>query len=118
LQRLIARYGREIVVVHGGAAGIDASFSKACKSLGVAVEVRLTNWPQTDNPTIGSKNHELIKDGADLCIALHRSIGTSERRRDCVNQAIQAGIPTFLIADEQAVPSRLERADSRLSGTG
>jgi hypothetical protein len=33
-----------------------------------------------------------------------------------VRQAIQAGIPTFLIADEQAVPSGLRTGDARLSG--
>jgi hypothetical protein len=116
LERLIARYGREIVIIHGGAAGVDESFSKACKSLGIALDVRLASWPQTGNPTIGTRNRELIKDGADLCIALHRSIGTSQRTRDCARQAIQAGIPTFLIADERAIPSRLQRADARLSG--
>jgi hypothetical protein len=116
LQRLIARYGRKIVIIHGGAAGVDASFSKACKSLGITVDVRLANWRQTGPPTIGSKNWVLLKDGADLCIALHRSIGTSQRTRDCARPAIQAGIPTFLIADEQAIRSRLKRADVRLSG--
>ena len=33
-----------------------------------------------------SKNRELVKDGADLCIALHRSIGTSRRTRDSLFQ--------------------------------
>ena len=107
LQRLIARYGRDIVVVHGGFPGVDQSFNKACKSLGVTVEVRLAEWPQTGTPTIGTRNRELIKPGADLCIALHRSVRTSQRTRDCVLQAIQAGIPTFLIEDERAIPIRL-----------
>jgi hypothetical protein len=117
LQRLIARYGRKIVIVHGGEAGVDESFNKACKSLGIAVEARLANWPQTGPPILWSKNRELVKDGADLCVALHRSIGTSRRTRDCERQAIQNGIPTYLITDEQAIPSRLTRADARLSGT-
>ena len=113
LQRLIARYGREMVIVHGGAVGVDESFSRACKSLSVDVEVRLANWPQTGHPTIGSKNHELIKDGADLCIAFHGSIGTSQRTRDWVSKAIQAGVPTFLIEDENATPRRFRRTDAR-----
>jgi YspA, cpYpsA-related SLOG family len=115
LQRLIARYGPDIVIVHGGAVGVDEAFNKACKSLGIAVEVRLAEWPQTGTPTISTRNRELIKPGADLCIALHRSVRTSERTRDCVLQAIQAGIPTFLIEDEQASPIRLHRADTRLA---
>src|SRR6516225_12062009 len=116
LRRLVQRYGPNLTMVHGGENGVDESFNKACKSLGIAVEVRLPNWPHTGLPTIGNKNRELIKDGADLCIALHRTIGRSQRTLDCVRQAIQAGIPTFLITDEQAVPSRLRTGDARLSG--
>ena len=115
LNRLIARYGRDIVIVHGGCPGVDESFNKACKSLGITVEVRLASWPQTGTPTIGTRNRELIKPGADLCIALNRSVRTSDRTRDCVLQALQAGIPTFLIEDEQAIPERLRPADSRLA---
>jgi hypothetical protein len=116
LQRLIARYGRKIVIIHGGEAGVGESFSKARKNLGIAVDARLASWPQTGPPMLWSKNRELVKDGADLCIALHRSIGTSRRTRDCARQAIQNGIPTYLIADNRAIPSRLKRADARLSG--
>jgi YspA, cpYpsA-related SLOG family len=117
-QQLIARYRRDIVIVHGGCPGVDESFYKACKSLGVAVEVRLAEWPQTGMPTIGTRNCELIKPGADLCIALHRSVRTSQRTRDCALQAIQAGISTFLIEDEQAIPIWLPLADARLAGPG
>jgi hypothetical protein len=56
LQRLIARYGRDIVIIHGGEAGVDESFNRACKSLGIAVEARLANWPQTGPPMLWSKN--------------------------------------------------------------
>ena len=116
LRRLVKRYGANFTIVHGGQNGVDESFDTACKNLGIAVEVRLPNWPHTGLPTIGNKNRELIKDGADLCIALHRSISRSVRTLDRVHQALQADIPTFLIADEHAVPSRLRRADPRLSG--
>ena len=116
VQRLIARHGRDIVVVHGGSIGVDESFNIACKNLGIAVEVRMANSGQTGTPTIGTRNRELIKPGADLCIALHRSVGTSQRTKDCVRQTIQAGIPTFLIEDEQAIPKRLRPADPRFAG--
>jgi hypothetical protein len=117
VQRLIARYGRDIVIVHGGSPGVDESFSKACKRLGITADARIANWPQTGHPTIGSRNRDLIKDGADLCVAVHRRIAASQRTLDCVNQAIQADIPTFLIADERAIPGRLHRMDARLRET-
>jgi hypothetical protein len=116
VQRLTARYGRDFVIVHAGSVGVDESFNIACKNLGIAVEVRMANSGQTGTPTIGTRNRELIKPGADLCIAVHRSVGSSQRTKDCVRQAIQAGIPTFLIEDEQAIPVRLRRAEARLSG--
>lgn len=115
LNRLIARYGRDIVIVHGGCPGVDESFNKACKALGITVEVRLASWPQTGTPTIGNRNRELVKPGAGLCIALHRSVRTSDRTRDCIQQALQAGISTFLIEDEKAIPKRLRRGDARLA---
>ena len=117
VHRLIARHGRDFVVIHGGSVGVDASFNCACKNLGIAVEVLTANTGQTGTPTIGTRNRELIKPGGDLCIALHRSFGTSQRTKDCVRQAIQAGIPTFLIEDDQAIPIRLQTADRRLAGS-
>src|SRR5271165_4888554 len=116
--RLLARYGPDLVVIHGGEPGVDQAVAAACRDLGVPHETRLVQWHQTGLPTVGSKNRELIKAAPDLCVAIHQSIGGSQRTRDCARQAIQAGIPTFLIADEQAVPSRLRPADPRMAGSG
>lgn len=35
LNRLLARYGPGLVIVHGGATGIDRSFAEACGELGI-----------------------------------------------------------------------------------
>jgi hypothetical protein len=58
LRRLVRRYGRNLTIVHGGEAGVDESFNKACKSLRIAVEVRMATWPRTGNPTIANKNRD------------------------------------------------------------
>jgi hypothetical protein len=42
INRLLARYGPDLVIVHGGAAGIDQSFAVACRELGVTAEAHLT----------------------------------------------------------------------------
>ena len=34
----------------------------------------------------------MVEAGADLCIALHHSIETSKGTKDCVRQALAAGI--------------------------
>ena len=57
VQRLIDRYGPNLVIVHGGQNGVDESFNKACKSLGVAVEVQLAKC--------GTERQEMTPLGAD-----------------------------------------------------
>jgi len=57
----------------------------------------------------------MIEKGADLCIALHRSIAKSTRTKDCIRQALAAGIPTYLIDNDRAIPRRMNSADSRLA---
>jgi hypothetical protein len=44
LTRLVARYGPGIVIVHGGAPGIDQSFTVACTELGVIEELCLADF--------------------------------------------------------------------------
>jgi hypothetical protein len=115
VDRLRRRYGSDLLVIHGGEPGVDQAIATACRNQGVAQETRLAQWHQTGLPTVASKNRELIMAAPDLCVVLHQSIGASQRTRDCANQALQAGIPTFLIADERAIPSRLRPADPRMS---
>jgi hypothetical protein len=38
IRRLVKRYGEDIVIVHGGATGVDESFATTCKGLGIAGE--------------------------------------------------------------------------------
>ena len=35
LRRLVARYGRDIVIIHGNEPGVDASFAAAAKEMGI-----------------------------------------------------------------------------------
>jgi YspA, cpYpsA-related SLOG family len=114
VSRLLARYGPNLTIVHGGEPGVDQAVAMACRELGVAVEPRLAPWHQTGLPTIATKNRELIKAAPDLCVAVHQTIGDSKRTRDCVLQAVQAGITTYLIENERAIPSRLKARDKRL----
>jgi hypothetical protein len=56
----------------------------------------------------------MIRAGAELCIAVHRFLANSRGTKDCVRQAIAAGIPTYLIDSEAALPRRLRGGDMRL----
>jgi hypothetical protein len=49
-----------------------------------------------------------------MCIALHRSLATSERTKDCVRTAMEAGIPTCLIDPDDGTPGPLSAGHDRL----
>jgi hypothetical protein len=115
LNRLLARYGPDLVIIHGGAAGIDQSFSVAGEALGLDVEPHLADWKGLGNVAGPARNREMVEAGADLCIALHRTLATSKGTKDCIRQALAAGIPVYLIEDDRAIPRRVQADDPRLA---
>jgi acetylglutamate kinase len=44
VNRLIARYGYDLVIVHGGACGVDEAFSEACRHLAIKAEPHVADW--------------------------------------------------------------------------
>jgi hypothetical protein len=114
VNRLIARYGYGLTIVHGGANGVDQAFAVACRHLGVVAEPHVSDWKGLGNIAGPARNREMVQAGAELCIALHRDLATSKATKDCVRQALAAGIPVYLIHDEKGVPRRLQAGDRRL----
>jgi hypothetical protein len=55
---------------------------------------------------IASKNGQMLRRGAGLCLILHRS-ALDAGCRDLAQQAIAARVPTFLIYSEDGKPRRL-----------
>ena len=114
LRRLVARYGPDIVIIHGNEPGVDSSFAAAAKEMGLTAEARVIDRSQTCFPTVGARNRELLLGGADLCIAVHSRIAACPRTLDCVRQALQDQIPTYGIENVHAIPRRIKRGDTRL----
>ena len=114
VNRLLARYGPDLVIVHGGSPGADQSFAVACRELGVTAEPHVADWKGLSNIAGPGQNREMVQAGADLCIALHRTLETSKGTKGCVREALAAGIPVYLIDDERAIPRRIEAGDERL----
>jgi hypothetical protein len=131
VNRLLFRYGPDLVIVHGAATGIDASFAKACAELGVEQEPHPARWNDLKAPGAvirydrrghpynanagPDRNAEMVAAGAEMCIAFHRFLTGSRATKDCVRRALDAGIPTYLIDSETAKPRRLRADDGRLS---
>jgi hypothetical protein len=114
INRLLARYGPELIIVHGGAPGVDNAFATACRELGIVAEPHLADWKGLGNIAGPARNWEMVEAGADLCIALHRAIQDSKGTKDCIRQALAAGIPVWLVEDERAIPRRTRADDGRL----
>jgi hypothetical protein len=114
IRRLVKRYGPDIVIVHGDATGVDESFATAAKGLGVAVEAHPADWDRLGKRAGPIRNEEMVCAGAGLCLAVHRFLMNSKGTKDCARKAIEAGIPTYLIDSEKAVPKRLRADDPRL----
>lgn len=123
LERLVARYGPDLVIVEGGATGFDRSFAEACRKLGVPDEPHPAHWEAIDRPGAvvrrrrdgtpydaaagPERNREMTEAGADFCIAGHCNLRSSKGTLDCVRRCLAAGIPVYLIEAEDAEPRRI-----------
>lgn len=83
LMRLFAKYGPDLVSIHGGAPGVDNASAVACRELGLAAEPHVADWKGLGNIAGPARNREMVASGADMCIAVHGSLATSKRTVDC-----------------------------------
>lgn len=95
---------------HGGATSVDESFELAARGASISVEahpVTDEEWRTICERAGPLRNAQMVAAGADLCIAVHLFFFNSKGTKDFARQAIEAGIPTYLIDSEKAVPKRL-----------
>lgn len=108
---IVAKHGPEVVIVEGGAEGVDWAFHVAADGCGVATERFEADWKTLGKRAGPSRNADMVAAGADLCIAVHPNLAASKGTRDCVRQAFAAGIPVWLIETEDCKPIRLSSMD-------
>lgn len=111
VNRLIARYGPDLVIVHGAASGVDTAFAEACEDVGIDHEPHPAAWETYGKRAGPLRNTAMVAAGADLCLAVHRFIRNSKGTKGCARLAIEAGIPTWLIDSEDGTPRRLTLED-------
>lgn len=111
VQRMKDRIGDSLVIVHGGAAGIDDSFATACVHLSVYAETHQADWDKHGNAAGPIRNQEMVDAGAAFCVACHRFLPRSRGTRDCVQRCLDAGIPVYLIDSKDAAPRRIRSVD-------
>jgi hypothetical protein len=106
IARLVARHG-EVDIVQGAAAGVDHAFVEAAYDAGCGVCSYAANWEKFGKRAGPLRNQEMVDAGADFVIAVHRSLARSRGTKDCVQRAMAAGIPVYLIDSEDGEPRRL-----------
>jgi hypothetical protein len=61
INRLLARYGPELIIVHGGAPGVENGFAMACRELGIVAEPHLADWKGLGNIAGPERNREMVE---------------------------------------------------------
>jgi YspA, cpYpsA-related SLOG family len=60
LTRLIARYGLDLVIIHGGAPGVDNSFAETCRKFDIKAEAHVADWKGLGNIAGPSRNRRWL----------------------------------------------------------
>jgi hypothetical protein len=94
---------------------VDEAFAEVCRHLAIKAEPHVAKWRSLGNIAGPARNKQMVESGADMCIALHRTLAQSKGTKDCVRQALAAGIPVYFIDGEQAKPRRVRVGDERLA---
>jgi hypothetical protein len=113
LRRMVARYGPDIVIIHGDDTGVAESFATAAKGQRIKAEEHMADFSHLGQEAIRFRNREMLRAGAQLCVILHRSV-LDAGTKDLARQAIEAGVPTYLIDSEEGRPKRIRTGDARL----
>jgi hypothetical protein len=106
--RMVKRYGYDLVIVHGAAPGVDHAFDLAALKYRVRREPYPAEWIHHGAAAGPIRNGRMVKAGARFVLAVHRFLANSKGTKDCVRQAMAAGIPVYLIDSEDAEPRRLD----------
>jgi YspA, cpYpsA-related SLOG family len=61
VSRLLARYGPNLIIIHGAAPGVDESFAAACREMGVAAEPHVADCKGLGNVAGPARNRQMVE---------------------------------------------------------
>jgi hypothetical protein len=111
--RLMRKYGSKIAIVHGDGNGVDQAFAIECREGNIAVEAHPAKC-ELGKRAGPLRNTEMTATKPDFVIAIHRDLAKSKGTRDCIKQALAAGLDVFLFDNEHGNPKRILAGDARL----
>lgn len=84
---------RGLVIVHGGAAGVDAFADQWAREHGIEVERHPAQWGRYGRALAGHiRNQQMVDLGADICLAFFRLGGANRGTSNCAAAARLKGI--------------------------
>jgi hypothetical protein len=101
VNRLLAKYGHGIIIVHGDFPGIDACVANACQENNFEHELFLADFSHAGSYEY--QNRGRLSRCAEMCEILNRG-ELDLWCEDLVRQAIDSGVPTYLIDSDDGVP--------------
>jgi hypothetical protein len=100
LKGLAETFRRQLVVVDGGARGVDRMVDGMARSLGLRVETFPADWDGRGRIAGFERNQRMLDSGAELVIAIKHPFNWKLDKggtEDMVKRATRAGVPTFVI---------------------
>lgn len=85
--------GRDPVIVHGAARGVDRLAHSWAERFGVRIEQHPADWDAHGRSAGMRRNAEMVKLGAEVCLAFPLIGADSNGTWDCIRRAGRAGIP-------------------------
>ena len=92
-------FGKEPILVHGTAHGVDEMAAKIWLELGGAVEPHPADWDKFGKQAGFVRNAEMIDSGVDMCLAFIKN--GSKGATQCSKLAERRGIKTTLFEDNE-----------------
>lgn len=119
MHRMIEKHGAEnLTFVHGGDThGAENAMKGVCEDFKVSQEVHPVDWTSTAEMPFSDRNNAMIKLGAEMCIVFTQDLKNTPNVKDLTTKAILHGIPTWLIDNDDAKPTKLKATDPRLEKT-
>jgi len=96
IKSVLMKLPKDIVIVHGGARGVDQEAEKIAKGMGIVTEVVLPDWGEYGKAAGMIRNVEMLKT-CDGLIAFWD--GVSRGTAGAINAAKKMGKPLYVIMD-------------------
>lgn len=87
----------QIVIIHGGAPGVDSIAHRIARQLGYSVQVYPADWHTYGNAAGPIRNRLMLDQQPDLVLAFHPNLAESKGTADTVREARRRGIPVEVI---------------------